>query len=82
MWNLRNKIDEHRGRGKKREREANHNRLSTIENKLRVPGGEVGRGYAKWVMGIKEGTCNENWVLHVSDKSLNCTPETNYYTIC
>ena len=43
MWNLRNKTDEHRGRKKKkREREANHRRLLTIENKLRVDG-------ARWV---------------------------------
>ena len=27
-WNLRNKTDEHKGRGKKKEREANHKRLS------------------------------------------------------
>ena len=40
MWNLRNKTNEHRGkkRGKLR------NRLLTIENKLRVTGGEVGEG--------------------------------------
>jgi len=42
LWNLRNKTDEYRGRGKKRE--ANHKRPLTIENKLRVVGGEVGRG--------------------------------------
>ena len=29
-------------RGKNREKEANHKRLLTIENKLRVAGGEVG----------------------------------------
>jgi len=42
----RNKTDEHMGKKKKRkkEREANHKRLLTIENKLRVAGGEVGRG--------------------------------------
>ena len=28
-------------------------------------------------MGIKEGTCDEHWVLYVNDKSLNSTPETN-----
>ena len=28
-------------------------------------------------MGTKEGTCDENWVLHVSDESLNFTSETN-----
>ena len=37
-WNAGNKTDEHRGRGK-REGEANHKRLLTIENKLRVDGG-------------------------------------------
>ena len=26
---------------------------------------------------IKEGTCDEHWVLYVSDESLNSTPETN-----
>ena len=45
MWNLRNKTDETRGReGKikiKTEREANHRRLLTMENKPRVAGGEV-----------------------------------------
>ena len=34
-------------------------------------------GWAKWVMGIKEGTCEEHRVLCVSDESLNSTPETN-----
>ena len=28
-------------------------------------------------MGIKEGTCDEHWVLYISDKLLKCTPETN-----
>ena len=32
-------------------------------------------GWAKWVMGIREGTCHEHWVLFVSDESLNSTPE-------
>ena len=32
----------------------------------------------KWVMGINEGTYYDvHWVLHVSDESLNSTPETN-----
>ena len=31
-----------------------------------------------WVMGIKEGTCNEHWVLYVSDESLNSIHETNW----
>ena len=35
-------------------------------------------GWARWGMGIKEGTCcDEHWVLYVSDESLNSTPETN-----
>ena len=39
---------------------------------------EVGGGWARWVMGIKEGTCcEEHWVLCVSDESLNSAPETN-----
>ena len=32
---------------------------------------------AKWVMMIKEGTCDECWVFYISDESLNSTPETN-----
>ena len=33
-------------------------------------------GWAKWVMGIKEGTCwDEYSVLYISEKSLNTTPE-------
>ena len=62
-----------KGRGKQfqTEREANHKRLLNIENKLRVAGGEVGRRWSKWVMGIKEGTCwDEHWVLYVSDELL------------
>jgi len=73
-----------RGRGRERARERERergkpeNRLLYIENKLRVAGGEVGGGWVKWVMGIKECTgCNEHWVLYVSDESLNSTPETN-----
>jgi len=31
----------------------------------------------KWVMDIKEGTCDEHGVLYISDESLNSTPETN-----
>ena len=34
-------------------------------------------GWAKWAMGINEGTCDEHWVLYVSDESLNSTSETN-----
>ena len=27
--------------------------------------------------GMKEGTCDEHWVLYVNDELLNSTPETN-----
>ena len=38
----------------------------------------MGRGWAKWVMGIKEGTWwDEHWVLCVNDQSLASTLETN-----
>ena len=51
-------------------------RLLTIDSKFRVVGEEVGREWVKWVMGIKEGACDEHWVLYVSGGSLN-SPETN-----
>lgn len=35
----------------------------------------MGGGWASWVIGIEEGTCDEHWVLYVSDESLNPTPE-------
>ena len=38
---------------------------------------EVGGRWAKWVMGVKEDTCDEHWLLYVSDELLNYTPETN-----
>ena len=46
MWDLRNKIDKHMGRGVKgEEKETNHKRLLMIENKLWVDGGRwVGDG--------------------------------------
>ena len=47
-----------------------------MENKLRVAGGFVGGGMAKWVRGIKEVTCwDEHWVLYIRDESLESTPE-------
>ena len=48
-----------------------------IENNLRVDGGRWVGGWARRVMGRKEGTCcDEHSVLYVSDESLNSTPET------
>ena len=49
MWNIGNSTKDRRGRegklnGKSSEKEKNHERFSTIGNKLRVPGGEAGGG--------------------------------------
>ena len=61
---------------KKEKRKAHQKRLVTTENKLRVDGGLWWGEWIKWVMSIKEGTCwDENWVLYVSNESLNSTPE-------
>ena len=30
-----------------------------------------------WVENHIESTCDEHWILYVSDESLNSTPETN-----
>ena len=37
----------------------------------------MGGRWARQVMEIKEGTWDEHWLLHISDESLNSTPETN-----
>ena len=29
------------------------------------------------MIGIKEDSCDEHWMLYVGDESLNCTPEPN-----
>ena len=39
---------------------------------------KVGGEWARWVIGIKEGACDEHWVFYVSDESLNSTPEINF----
>ena len=66
-------------KGEKQERKRNkpRNRLVTTENKLMVTRGEWLGGWVKQVMGIKEGTCDEHWVMYGSDASLNSTPEIN-----
>ena len=58
-------------------REANKETDSTLENKPRVAAGQGHGGRVKWVMGIKEGTCDEHWVLYATDESLNSSPEPN-----
>ena len=67
------------GKGEKRERgrEKKHKVLTT-ENKLEHWLGEMDRGWARRVMGIKETTCDEHWVSDVSDELLNSTAETNF----
>ena len=83
MWNIRNSAEDNRGRegklnGKKSEKETNHDRLQTPENKLRVTEGRGVGGWSNWVMGIKEGTCgDEHWVLYATNESLNTTSKTN-----
>ena len=53
-----------------------------MENKLRVAEREVEGGWAKPAISIQEGTyCDEHCVLHVSDESINSTPEANV-TLC
>ena len=41
-----------------------------------MEGGGWGIGY---MMGIMEGTCDEHWVLYVSDELLNSTSGTNLH---
>ena len=42
----------------------------------------MGKGWARWVMDMKEGTCyGDHWVLYVSDESVNSIPETSI-TLC
>ena len=38
---------------------------------------EVDGEWARYVMGIQEGTCDKHWVLYVNGESLDSTPETN-----
>ena len=40
----------------KSEKETNHKRLLSIENKRRLAGGERSAGVGDWVMDIKDGT--------------------------
>ena len=63
--------------GGKERREGNKPQ-GTLNNREQTEGclREVGGRLARWVMGTKEGTCDEHWVLYVSDESLNSTPET------
>ena len=58
------------------ERETSHKRLNDREQTMGW-WREVSGRWVRWVMGTKEGTCDEHWVLYVSDESLNSTPETN-----
>ena len=48
------------GKKKRKKRGKPETDLLTIENKLRVTEGEVSTRWAKWVIGIKEGTCGEH----------------------
>ena len=69
MWDLRKQMNIWEGKEKRVKQTV---RVLMIENKLRVDGG----GWAKWVMGIEEGTGgNGHWVSYVRDESLGSTPE-------
>jgi len=61
MWNIRNSMEDIRGRkgklkGEKSEMETNHERLWTLGNNLRVSEGRRVGGGGNKVMGIKEGS--------------------------
>ena len=68
MWNLRNKTNKHRGIREKQSIKQTLNSREQIEGCWQVDG---------LMMGIKEGTCDEPWVLHVRYESLNSPSETN-----
>ena len=55
MWDLRNKTNEHMGGGGEKQ---TRKQALNYRNKLRAAGAVVG-GWANWMMGIKEGTCDE-----------------------
>ena len=70
MWNIRNSVEDHRGRkgrlkGGKSERGTHHERLWTPGNKLRVSEGIGVEGWVGPVMGIKEGTYCKRVILGV-----------------
>ena len=69
------------GRGEEREGNKPQEILNDREQTVLPEGGRgdgLDGGWARWVMGTKEGTCqDEHWVLYVSDESLGSTPETN-----
>lgn len=67
---FKKQTDEH-GEGKKKIRNREGIRDSTLQKKLRVNGGKWVRDGLNWVMGIKEYSCDETRVLYVNDESLN-----------
>ena len=63
--------------GGKKEKCKTENRLLVIEAKLRGAEGRWAGGWVKWVMGIRQGACDEHWVSYINDESLNSIPETD-----
>ena len=57
--------------------EANHKQTLNYREQTGLLEGNWVGGTAKCVVGVKEGTCDEHWVLYVSDEPLNSTSETN-----
>ena len=79
MRTLRDKTGEHRGRKEKKEK-GWQTIIDFLNYSKQIKGcwkGGEWRGRAKWMTGIKEGTCDEHLVSYVSDESLNSTLETD-----
>ena len=69
MRTLRDKTDENKGSETKRiqkQKGTKQKRLINMENKLRVTGGVVGLGWAKWVRGTRESTPEITVVLYAN----------------
>ena len=77
MWNERNTTGERRGWEGRIKMEANCKRLLNTEKRGLLEGRWVGRGWARQVMGIKEGACwDERWVSYVRGESLGSETDT------
>ena len=78
MWNLRNKTNDQRWRMGESERQTTKQTLDCREqtDDYQKGGWWVGES-VKYVMEIKEYTCNEHQVLYGGVESIYCTLETN-----
>ena len=69
--------NEQRGEKRAGVRETNQEQALNYREQLMVTRGEVCGGWVKQVMGIKECTCDEHWVMFGIVESLYRVPETN-----